>query len=204
MPEPDFGDLPDPREISPQDIYGVGTKVHVRLEAAQNIKSNVEPTKKSLPSSLDLEIIECIKVAPGKCSQIVVAAVTGLGAGKPFEAESLVVKFFDPVYLDKGELTGIQGREWWDRVTIAAMHCDMEFRAYEALSELQGELIPICYGKVIFSISSDGRKAQNAHEVHGVLIQYLPVKSFVYGHEMAPDKRAEFIDKADGIHHEVL
>ena len=203
-PEPDIGDHPDPREIPPQDIYSVATKATVRVEIARKVGSNVESTDKSPSTPLDLEIIRNIKVAPGQRSQIVVAAASFSGTKKPFEAESLVVKLFDLAYLDKEELTGIHRREWLDRVRIAAMLCKSEFTMYQVLSKLQGDLIPICYGKVTLSISSDARKARNADEVHGILLQYLPIKSYVYGHEMTLEKRAEFVDKADAIHNKVL
>jgi hypothetical protein len=200
-PYPDFGDVPNPRDISPHDVYCVGTKINVRVN-----NPNTDPADWSPYPSLDLEIVQQIKVAPDRRSQIVIARINGRSNnGIASDANSLVIKFFDPVYLAEKQLSGHRSRVWTDRVEFASEFCEAEFKAYQALSELQGRLIPICYGTVTHIISSDGREERNVHEVPGILLQNLPVKSYVFGHQLPNvDARTRFVDQADAILQEVL
>jgi hypothetical protein len=200
LPYPDFGDVPNPRDISPHDVYCVGMKINVRVN-----NPNTDLADWSPYPSLDLEIVQQIKVAPDRRSQIVIARINGRSHnGIASDVDSLVIKFFDPVYLAEEELSRHRSRVWTDRTEFASEFCEAEFRAYQALSELQGRLVPICYGAVTLVISSEGRIERNAHEVPGILLQNLPIKSYVYGHELSPGARAQFVNQADAILQEVL
>jgi hypothetical protein len=106
------------------------------------------------------------------------------------------------MYLSEADLSGNRAREWADRVRITAACCDHEFTAYQQLTELQGKLIPICYGAGILSISSEGREARKAPEIHSLILQYLPTRSHANGHTMTPEERMQFVEKADIILHE--
>jgi hypothetical protein len=95
-PDPDFDGLSNPRDISLEDLYGVGTELTVRLQKSLND----DTTENSLTVSLDLEVAEHIKVASDRPSQIVVAVITSHNKiDIAPEAGLLVIKFFDPVYV---------------------------------------------------------------------------------------------------------
>jgi hypothetical protein len=150
-----------------------------------------------------LEIVQQIKVGSDRRSQIVVAVVNSPKAGIPCDADSFVIKFFDPVYLNEEELSGHPACEWRDRARIAAAFCDAEITAYQAITELQGSLILICYGKATLLVASEEREVRNAHNVHGVLLRHLQVHFHVYGDGMTPEERMQFVDKADAILREI-
>jgi uncharacterized protein YodC (DUF2158 family) len=196
-PDPDFGDVSNPQDITPQEVYSVGTKVTVRITGPS------VHVKDYSHSSLELEIVRQIKVGPDRRSQIVVGVVNSQEAWFPCDADSFVIKFFDPVYLNEEELSGHFACEWRDRVRIATAFCDAELAAYQAITELQGNLVPICYGKATLVIASEEREVRNAHEVHGILLQNLPVHSHVYGDGLTPEERMQFVDKADAILSEI-
>jgi hypothetical protein len=188
-PDADFGTSPNPQDVStPQDLYSVGAKFVDILVM----------TLEGAAERLDLEIVQHMKVAPDRRSQLLVASLNG-----HFDTDIVVVKLFDPVYISEEELCLTRSPEWVERVNIAESLCDAEFGAYQALTELQGKLIPICYGRITLTISGEERKVRNAHEVHGVILQKLPVVSHVFGHELEPEERVQFIDNADAILHEV-
>jgi hypothetical protein len=140
-----------------------------------------------------LEIIKHIKVASGRRSQVVVAAVKGHDGSEidSFrKVESFVLKLFDPIYSDE-DLCATQS-EWGDRVGFTERSCDAEIKAYEALSELQGTLVPTCFGIAVHTIDSEARTRRKAHHVQVILLQHLDVKTFAVGHGLSKEEKNAF------------
>jgi hypothetical protein len=193
----DFSDVPDPRDNPPQAVYKVGSKLHFRVQTGD------QDTDSDLVS-LDLEITHHVRVAANH-SQIVVAAVKchdGPAASELRSAKSVVIKFFDPVYLYEELLAGTKC-EWADKVGYAAGSCDAEFEAYQVLSDIQGTSIPICYGKTIHTILSEERTRRNAHRVHAILLQHLDIKPYAAAVDLSLREKTLFIDGAEEILHAI-
>ena len=120
--------------------------------------------------SVNLEIVDHLKVGDYHNAQVFVAKMHEIGATDP--QKNVVVKVYDPLYFDDME-------GYLNPFLCVDKHYTHEVHAYTLLADLQGSLIPKFYGSFLLEIPLPGSETR---VVRLIVIDYIPGLSMLQAH----------------------